>query len=426
VQFFEEHTITARLFVITSQSSSTHQISTTNNMMHPGRFPSPTPSREASPVNFTRNLGSYPYAKHRIAVPDFTQPISARKRPRFTETQSDTAVEHEDLSYPCLPSTSQRATEKRRASDPLQHGLQTHTLIDADANTQQAQRQRVFSTPSISRPPRSPPRSAQQSSLRSPRSIDIQLREKLHELLTPKDQVGIIYVLRDPRRPDKGYKIGCCRRADYQKRIAEHRERCDFEPKVVHTVHDVENAFRTEQLILLDLKDRQVDVTCNGRRPTQHSSKHIEWFQVTEEVAKETVEKWTRFMRDQQPYDKRRELGPSWRYLIRARKSTNLDNIDHDARRKQWSSILAPATHLDYLFFVADVFCRAWDACVGQLLLIWPFFWQSLTVAYSFVTLLVFRNTFASSTFALVSVCAYVSAARYEPPKRVRSKGIWG
>jgi hypothetical protein len=398
--------------------------------MCPGRFPSPTPSREASPIASTGNVASYPDATYRTAVPDFMQPISARKRPHITETQSDTAIEREDLSYPCLPTTGQRATEKRRVSEPLEHASRIRTSIDAGANTQQAQRQRVFSTPSISHPPRSPSRSpprsnhsvsAQKSPSQYPRTIDNKLRERLRENLSSKDKLGIIYVICDPSRHDLGYKIGYTTQTDLQKRMDQHRSICGFEPKVVHKVY-VENAYTTEQLILLDLKDRQADVTCSGRRTTLHE----EWFQVTEEVAKETVDKWTRFMKEQRPYGKRRELCLFWGYLLRARKSANLDTIDHDARRKQWDSILAPPRYLDYLFFVADVLCHAWDACVGQLQLIWPFFWQSLTVAYSFVMLLVFRNTFASGTFALVSVCACVSAARYEPPKRMRSKGIGG
>jgi hypothetical protein len=392
--------------------------------MCPGRFPSPTPSREASPIASTENAASYPDATYRTAVPDFMQPISARKRPRCTETQSDTAIEREDLSYPCLPTTSQRATGKRRVSEPLQHASRIRQSIDASANTQQAQGQRVFSTPSFSDPPRSPPRSnhyvsAQQSPSPSPRTIDHKLRERLRENLSSKDGLGSIYVFHEPSRHDLGYKIGYTTQIDPQKRMDQHRYKCGFQPKVVYEVYEVENAYTTEQLILLDLKDRRADVTCSGRKTTVHG----EWFQVTKEVAIETVDKWTRFMKEQRPYNKRRELCSFWGYLLRARKSANLDNIDHDARRKQWDSILGPATYLDYLFFVADVLCRAWDACVGQLQLIWPFFWQSLTVAYSFVTLLMFRNTFASSTFALVSVCACVSAARYEAPKRVRAKG---
>jgi hypothetical protein len=402
-------------------------------MACPGRFPSPTPSREASPIPSAGKAGPYLDTEYCATVIDFTAPGSSRKRPRFAETQSDTAVVHEDLSEHCLPATSQRANGKRRVSDPLQQGSHVQPFIDADPDSHQRQRKRVVSTPSISRTPRSPPSSAllvparpstpqspQSPTPQSSRSIDIKLCEKLLQPLTNEDEIGTIYVLRDPSKPDQGYKIGYSHRADYQERIDEHHSRCDFEPKVVHTIYYVENAFRTEQLILLDLKDRQADVTCNGRKTSQHSRKHKEWFQVTEQVAKETVDKWTKFMNEQRPYDERRTLSPFWKYLLRVRKLTNHDHINHDARRKQWSLVLAPPTDLSYLFFIIDEFRRVyWPFCAD-------FFWQALSVAYSFVTLIVFRNTFTSSTFALVSVCACISAARQEPRKKARSKGLWG
>jgi hypothetical protein len=189
----------------------------------------------------------------------------------------------------------------------------------------------------------------------------------------------------------------------------------------------VENSFRTEQLIHHDLKDRQIEWPCkehNGGKTAMHQ----EWFGITEEVAKETVDKWTRFMNEQKPYEWRRELNPFWGYLLQARKLANYNDVDHDMRREQWDLILAPATYLDYFHFVEDLFRRVWHASISLFLTIWPFctafFWQTLTVGYGFVTLIVFRNAFASSAFALVSVCACVSAARHGLPKRVRSKGL--
>jgi hypothetical protein len=402
-------------------------------MACPGRFPSPTPSREASPIPSAGKAGPYLDTEYCATVIDFTAPSSSRKRPRFAETQSDTAVDHKDLSEHCLPATSQRATGKRRVSDPLQQGLHVQAFIDAGPNSRQRQRKRVVSTPSISRTPVSPPQAAPPASAppstpqsprpstpHLPRSIDIKLREKLQEPVTDKDKIGIIYVLKDPLKLDRGYKIGYSHHADYLKRIDQHRYTCAFEPKVVHVVYDVVYAYKTEQLILLDLKDRQADVICNGRKTPQHSGKHEEWFQVTQEVAKETVDKWTKFMKEQQPYDCHKKLRPFWNYLLHVRKLTNHDHINHDARRKQWSSVLAPPTDLSYLFFIIDEFrCVYWPFCAD-------FFWQALSVAYSFVTLIVFRNTFTSSTFALVSVCACISAARQEPRKKARSKGLWG
>jgi hypothetical protein len=245
--------------------------------------------------------------------------------------------------------------------------------------------------------------------------------------LTSKDTRGIIYIFQDLSNLHRGYKIGWTTRIDEQERINEQGRTCKFKPKQVHAVHDVENSFRTEQLIHLDLKDQEVEWPCKGHKGGK-TSMHEEWFRVTEDVAIETVDKWTKFMNEQKPYDWRRQLNPFWEYLLRTRKLVNQNNITHDMRREQWDSILAPATHLDYVYFVIDLFRRVWHACISLILAIWPFctafFWQTLTVGYSFVTLIVFRNAFASSAFALVSVCACVSAARRGLPKRVRSKGI--
>jgi hypothetical protein len=399
--------------------------STTYTMMCPGRFPSPTPSREASPVPSTEGASPSPRAQHRVPSLDFTAPISFRKRPRFAETQSDSVVDHDRLSTSHLSATAHHTNSRRRVSDPLQD--RTQSCASTNANTYPQQGRRAISTSSGS-PPHSVPRvPAQPPVPPTCRVVDGNLRKKLREPLTDKDTRGIVYVFRDPSNTHRGYKIGWTTREDEQIRINEQGRACKFKPELVHAVYDVKNAFRAELLIHLDLKNHQIEWPCKEHNGGK-TSMHQEWFRVTEEVAKETVDKWTRFMNEQKPYDWQGQLNPFWGYLLRARILVDHDNITHDMRREQWESILAPATYMDYLYFVADLFRRVWHACISLFLTIRPFctafFWQTLTVAYSFVTLIVFRNTFTSSAFALVSVCACVSAARHGLPKRVRSRGM--
>jgi hypothetical protein len=399
--------------------------------MCPGRFPSPTPSRDASPMPSVEDRRPSSSMNYRANYLNFTAPISSRKRPRFAETQSDSVIDHDHLSISSTPDTGYYTTAKRRISDPMQDRLQSLASTTAYTNPQQRQSRRAVSSPSGFVPPgpssqQVPRASAQPSASQSSRLIDIKLRKKLQEPLTPQDTRGIIYVLQDPSNLHRGYKIGWTTRMDHQIRINEHRYTCRFEPKEIHVVYDVENSFRAEQLIHIDLKDREILWPCNGHKAGK-TLIHEEWHQVTEAVAIETVNKWARFMNVQRPYYWRRQLSPFREYLLRARKLVNYNDNDHDSRREQWDLVLAPPTPFDYIKFVIDLCRRAWHAYISLLFVIWPlftaFFWQTLTVTYGFVTLMVFRNTFASSAFALVSVCACVSAARQGLPKRVRSRG---
>lgn len=156
------------------------------------------------------------------------------------------------------------------------------------------------------------------------------------------------------------------------------------------------------------------------------STRHDEWYDISVVEAKEIVEKWARFMSEQRPYNWRRQLSPFWDYLFRRRTLVKDNGFDHDERREQWKGILRPPTRVEYVCFIIDVLLRIGHAAREVVRKNWPncvaYFWQMLTLVYSFVTLLVCRNTFASSAFALVSVCAYLSIWSKLPLKRVRSK----
>jgi hypothetical protein len=374
--------------------------------MCPGQFPSPTPSREASPVLPRRLIHSSGspsrITKHRATSLNFTAPTSTRKRPRFATPKSEPVLSDHNASPMPEPHTaSNHATTGRRVSDPL---------------------------PNRTARPQSPtdaPDSAPNTTPICPRRTDIRLHQKLMEALTMTDTKGVVYVIRDIKRPELGIKIGSTSIPDYRKRIDEHARDCFFKPDVIWVSVEVRCCRRAEKLVQIDLEERCRRWICNNHAKQKKPVEHGEWFDISEELAKETVIKWTNFVNTQQPYSWCSNLSPVWAYLLRTRRLTNLDNIGHDTRRQQWASILTPPTYLDYYHFALDAVQRTWRTILDTFLCIWPyctgFFWQMLTVIYGFVTLLAFRNTFASSAFALVSVCACISVVPKLPKVRTKS-----
>jgi hypothetical protein len=396
--------------------------------MCPGRFPSPTPSRETSPEPSIEPESPSVSPQHPAVSLNFTASNSFRKRPRFADSQSDPVLPRTggQASTPTKspPSARIRASDQRRASDPLQSGRQHR----GRATLPQQREQRAFSAqsqpPSFTNVPRLHTTN-QPSQFPVPESsrIDIELRTKLREPLTSKDGQGIIYVLRDLSRPHLGIKIGVTKRLDYKKRINEHQTTCKIVPEVIFLVCDVENSLRAEKLIHIELRDRRLLWECGGHKVDKVET-HEEWFDITEEEAKMAAEKWTMFMNEQRPYDTRSKLSPTWSYLVQKRR-LNV-HTDHDIRREQWYSILAAPTHLEYYNFARDTLARTWETLICTLSRVWQwcrdFFWQMLTITYAFVTLMTFRNTFASIAFSLVSLCVCISIVQPKLSKRLRSK----
>jgi hypothetical protein len=407
--------------------------------MYPGQFPSPTPSRETSPIPSSRPLFNSkrlsPNTQTRTTSSDFTAPHSFRKRPRFADPQSEPIVpqsRHHGSDHSL--DANHRAADRRRASDPLRNGLQSSNLRDRDALREPPSQQHLTSTsfgnPPIdthsSNGPSSPSRSIQLSTSQSSRLNDIKIRKKLQEPLTSCDTRGVIYILQDKARPERGYKIGSTKRADYLKRIAEHQRDCRFEPVTVLFSCNVEYVDRTEQLIHIDLQDREIPWPCVRHAGKDGSSLHKEWFNVSEDLAMQRVARWVEFMNEQQPYNYRRRLSLIWTYLIRTRKR---NDHTHEARREQWDAILSAPTKLDYLNLIFSLLARLGTYALNLISRFWSsgieFFWQTLTLMYGFVSLVAFRNTLALSAFALVLVCAYCSILpkrQLGSPRKVRAK----
>lgn len=388
----------------------------------PGRFPSPTPSRETSPEPSLRLESPSVSPQHSVPSLNFTASGSFRKRPHLADSQSEPVVPRNDDQASSLPSShlspAIHATNRRRVSDPLQSSMQNPSPGERRRiRAVSAQSVRRPRSPQITRPPILP------STSTSSHLIDVQLRAKLRETLTPKDALGTIYMLQVESRPEFGTKIGYTRRADYTKRINEHQDRCNLVLNVIAPEHDVENCFRVEQLVLLELRHLRQNwwyEECKSAKGTVHE----EWSQVTGEEAKTAVRKWTTFMNEQRPYDSTGSLAPLWSYLLRERKLTA--GADHDARREQWNAMLAAPTYREYCAFTIDRLVRTWRAILAELSCIRPwceaFFWQMSTVIYGFVALVAFRNSLASSAFAVFSLCACISVAHHAPGLKLLAK----
>lgn len=415
-------------------------------MMCPGRFPSPSPSREKSllpnPEDSPDVEFLYTRAKCRVPSSDFTASASSRKRPYFADTQSEPLISKACRTSP-TPRYSHSTTPthgrgQRRVSDSAYSPPRYSSKAAVQRANRQTTQRRVASAQLMSTSTQSPPRPTpvapiQLSVSQSSHLIDVRLREMLRSPLPKLDiptllgppTTGTLYALIDKLGHRRGIKIGWTNRADYEKRIEEHRTACGIVPHVIHVSHDVMCSYRAEQLVHLELMDRRLTWSCMGHK--SRATTHEEWFDISQVEAKEIVQKWARFMNEQRPYDWRRQLSPFWGYLLRTRRLVMDDRFGHDERREQWKKMLPAPTRREHICFIIDVFRRIGCATRDVVWRNWPYcvayFWQMLTLVYSFVTLLVCRNVFASSAFALVSVCAYLSIWSKLPLKRVRSKG---
>jgi hypothetical protein len=262
------------------------------------------------------------------------------------------------------------------------------------------------------------------------RSIHDKLREELQKQLTPSDTKGVMYILFDPCYKDAGYKIGWTTRA-YAERIKKHDRDCKYTPEVIHvSSHEIEYCGRLEKLVHIDLKHHCRPRHCDKHKDSNGATitrKHKEWFDITEEMAIQTVKRWENFMHHQKPYGWDRKLKPVWRHLLGKRTSVSLDvrTFTHEARREQWKQILAPQTTVDYV----ETYHRAFGSTVRTIYnvisctcsYLYAFFWELSTLVYSVFTLLQFRNTLAISAFAFFLVCAGIAVlahAKFHSPKR--------
>ncbi|KAF1832530.1 hypothetical protein BDW02DRAFT_475189, partial [Decorospora gaudefroyi] len=250
------------------------------------------------------------------------------------------------------------------------------------------------------------------------RSCHDKLCETLRKKMTTNEK-GVMYVYYDTNNRESGYKIGWTRRA-YEIRVAEQRKRCGILPIVVHVSdHQIECCARLERLVHLDLQDHNRPRCCDNRK---HDTRiHTDWFNVTGEMAIQTVKRWEDFIHREKPYGCNGELKPIWRHLLQKRSSVSLDirTFTHEARRDQWMSILAPPSAADYFEVYRKTIGAELGAIHNSVACAWlysqTFFWQMITLLYGLVTLALCRNMMALYAFTFFLGCASVSVLGHVP-----------
>ncbi|KAH7062847.1 hypothetical protein BKA63DRAFT_526594 [Paraphoma chrysanthemicola] len=473
-------------------SAKTTLLCISKSAMFPGRYPSPTPSRESTPIDSIEISPALDGV--RATTPDrspfynFTAPDFMRQRPRFAASQSEPSLPLENENDVLSPSPSLRSrastAKGRRVSEPHRTPLRkqrdgreirkqnvsrrvvtdpvkstfVHGIADfnpyfadqpneATTSTSSAastpasnttfvptahSRSSCSSTPPSSRGsspaststspssgPSSSPSSTHPKFLTSPHAINDKIYTRVRKNLTLQDCAGVIYIIFDASRPDRGYKIGITTKKPYTTRLKEHLRDCGIDPAVVSVTDEISYCKRTERLIHLDLEDRLQYFECKGHKQKGDTCKvteHKEWFKTTAKEAKQTVEKWVTFMETERPYNMGRQLSPFWHHTLTHRYIRQPDTdseANHNTRREQWSKVLSRPTRMEkldynlrtlsqYRQFSTTAICRFWSSCVQV-------FWQTMALIAWFIVLITLQNTFAATAFAFVLVCAWFS-----------------
>ncbi|EDU45918.1 T5orf172 multi-domain protein [Pyrenophora tritici-repentis] len=382
--------------------------------------------------------GSFPEIPlvNRRFNPLVTQPVSysltagrrSRSRPYYTCTQSDPTLEfsfsaipeRDDAPSPTASSTSckRRREEIRQVSSSWGEAHQQNPL-----NILPRGSRRAGTTSNLES--RSLPHQGQDTSLspitrKTARSTHEKLRELLESPLAPKEGPGFVYVLRDPKSPESGFKIGVTTRP-YDYRTTEHRKICRFVPDVRYVSgNGIPYCGLLERLVHADLEDHRQLRPCGEHKYTNRGKQHEEWFVVSEDFAKDTVKRWETFLRREKPYNLG-HLNIVWKYLLEERSPISLDVLawSHDDRRAQWTKILAPLTRYDHIkAYHAYARTQLTNICITASRVqfyLRKFFWQFSTLFYSLVTLVLCRNSVAFSAFVVVLGFSMVTVLSHVP-----------
>ncbi|EUC43105.1 hypothetical protein COCMIDRAFT_76994, partial [Bipolaris oryzae ATCC 44560] len=239
------------------------------------------------------------------------------------------------------------------------------------------------------------------------------LCKRIRDKLSEDDRTkGFIYVLQDPGRKESVWKIGYTKRV-YNERIDEHSNCCNFEPFIAHvSAQAIQNCKLLEKLIHRDLCHKVRYRSCPNK-----IKGHTEWFEVSEEVAVQTVKKWERFIHEEKPYDSQGNLNVVWSYVLEKRSPAALGVLDmsHDARQEQWADILAPPTYNDYIYAYLAYARSEVKATYDW---VYMFFWQLSTILYSLHTLALCRNRPAFYALVFVLTCAVLPNFRLQSTKK--------
>ena len=232
-------------------------------------------------------------------------------------------------------------------------------------------------------------------------SIHEKLRTKFEMRLSPKDEKGHIYVIKDLNRP---HLCKIVRSKESQFRVADLKQSCGLDLELVH-YKPVDFYIRTEALIQAYLSDLCLPYFCESCDRT-----HSEWFEISDELAIAAVEKWVDFMCRESPYDPRsKELRPFWSMWLEVRNFASAE-LDVDGFRMWWDHIMSPSK-LDHFYYKFKP--------VGEKL--WKFFWPVYATLAWTVTFIALQHPVAfflmvmSVIGTFVSMCHDFHSLRHAP-----------
>ncbi|EFQ91943.1 hypothetical protein CFE70_005252 [Pyrenophora teres f. teres 0-1] len=353
----------------------------------------------------------------------FDQPIPCRlttgsrsqSRPYYKCTQSDPTLESSFSAIPeqdDAPSPTASSTSRKRRRGDIGNFSSSrgedHRRYPPNTLPGRSREAGTTSNPET----RSLPHQGQDASWlpitrRTARSTHEKLRELLENPLTPKEGSGFVYVLRDRKSPESGFKIGVTKRP-YDYRTTEHRKICQFVPDVRYVSgNGIPYCGLLEKLVHADLEDYRQLRLCEEHKYTIRGKPHGEWFAVSEDLAKDTVKRWETFLRREKPYNSG-HLNIVWKYLLEERSPISIDVLawSHDDRRTQWTKIVAPSTRYDHIkAYRAYARIQLTNTCLTASRVqfhLRKFFWQFSTLFYSLVTLVLCRNSVAFFAFNIV------------------------
>ncbi|CAO2654511.1 Nn.00g112440.m01.CDS01 [Neocucurbitaria sp. VM-36] len=180
---------------------------------------------------------------------------------------------------------------------------------------------------------------------KSAQLLHARLLEEARKKLTKEEEEGHVYIFRDPRKHGV-LKIG---RTKHVKNRRKSHLKCGLEVEWIHTSHPVKHMKRAEWLARIDLEHLSRPWKCS-----KCNQEHIEWFEVEEDKAKETVDLWVTWINEQHPYGNDKNLKPIWNYLLShgRRPRTNIEHDDHTARWTHWVWVLSPPSTRDVRRFI--------------------------------------------------------------------------
>ncbi|KAF2002325.1 hypothetical protein P154DRAFT_521131 [Amniculicola lignicola CBS 123094] len=335
-------------------------------------------------------------------------------RPRLGHLQNyEGVITRPFTSHHNSPSTPQRVKKapypKKWASDP-RFNRKKPSKLQSDGSPERMRERNIEGTTPIQRasgsvpvlpmePNAEPSRHTTYTfpSQMTPGKVHRELREKIHEQLSPKMLglgLGRVYIAQDPKRPHL-FKIGSTQNT--AQRGQQLNRKCNQTSIIRESTISYVYYARAESLAQKDLAHLQRIYVC------ECGTRHTDRFEVSFEQALETLQRWEGFMQHR-PYNATGSLKAVWKYLLSNRGISEEDEWDHETRWEYWEYILNPPTRFDYweyLFPVVTGHPIWW--------FLWLFSWQVSSVFSWAVTLLVWRNRFTFSVFLMAVVCAGLS-----------------